>query len=197
MKTLTETESRVLLKIVKDYSHAYNAHSLSKEIGITPRGTLKILKKLASEKMLTGRRLGKAVFYKPNLHDIYTAKVIETLLIAEAREKAERWNEELKEVYPHTEMVLLFGSIIRNAKEARDIDVVFVVKKEEYKAIADFVSKKNKVLFKKIHEIPQTRADLKENLRNGNKALIDAVKTGYVLHGADIYVEVLKDVTRF
>ena len=197
MITLTETEGRVLLKLFKDFSQAYNSNSLSKEIGITPRGTLKILKKLKSNQMLKSKQLGKATFYKPNLDDEYVSKIIEILLIAEARDKAERWIEEFKEIYNSSEIVLLFGSITKNPKEASDIDVIFVFKKRNYKNIADFVEKKNKILFRKIHEIPQTITDLKENLRNGNKAMIDAIKTGYVLHGSEKVVEVMRDVTGF
>ena len=197
MTTLTETDGRVLLKLFKDFSRAYNANSISKEIDITPRGALKILKKLESHSMLKSRQLGKATFYKPNLDDAYTSKVIETLLIDEAKDKAERWIDEFREIYSSSEIVLLFGSIIRNPKKASDIDVVFVFKKGNYKIISEFVDKKNKVLFKKIHEIPQTITDLKENLLKGNKAMIDAVKTGYVLYGSDKLIEVMKNVTSF
>ena len=135
MITLTETEGRVLLKLFKDFSQAYNSNSLSKEIGITPRGTLKILKKLKSNQMLKSKQLGKATFYKPNLDDEYVSKIIEILLIAEARDKAERWIEEFKEIYNSSEIVLLFGSITKNPKEASDIDVIFVFKKRNYKNI--------------------------------------------------------------
>ena len=87
MASLTEKESEVLLKLFKDFSQDYNANSISKQVNITPRGALKMLKNMEKEKLIIGRKLGKAVFYKPNLTDIYTIKTIETLLIGETRDK--------------------------------------------------------------------------------------------------------------
>src|SRR3989344_3307352 len=168
MINITPSEVKLLLKIFKDFSHNYNANSISKETSITSRGALKMLKKLSSQNILISKQLGKAVFYKINFENNYALKLIETLLIAESKEKAERWINELEEVFRHTESVILFGSII-----------------------------KNKILFKKIHEIPQTINDLKENLQKNNKALIDAIKEGYVLHGQDKIIKVIKNVTSF
>ena len=91
MVELTRKEGEVLLKLFKDFSRDYNANSLSKEVEITPRGMLKILKKLESKGLARGKQFGKAIFYKVDLEDHYVAKIIETLLIAEAREKASRW----------------------------------------------------------------------------------------------------------
>lgn len=156
-----------------------------------------MLKKLSSQNILISKQLGKAVFYKINFENNYALKLIETLLIAESKEKAERWINELEEVFRHTESVILFGSIIKNEKKAREIDVILVLNKKKYKEISNFIERKNKILFKKIHEIPQTINDLKENLQKNNKALIDAIKEGYVLHGQDKIIKVIKNVTSF
>ena len=197
MVSLSKSEGKVMLRLFKDFSQDYNANSLSKEVGITPRGTLKILKRLEAQELLISKQQGRAVFYKVNLDDKYVSKIVETLLIAEARENAKRWIDEFREVYQDTEIVLIFGSIIKNPKMASDVDVLFVFKKGKYDKVANFVSEKNKILFKKIHEIPQTMSDLKENLNKKNKALIDAVSTGYVLHGQDKLIEIVKNVTSF
>ena len=197
MANLSKSEGKIMLKLFKDFSHDYNANSLSKEVGITSRGTLKILKKLQLKELLISKQQGKAVFYKVNLSDKYVSKIVETLLIAEARDNARRWIDEFRDIYQGTEIVLIFGSIIRNPKRAGDVDVLFVFKKGNYDKLANFVSEKNKLLFKKIHEIPQTMGDLKENLNRKNKALIDAVSTGYVLHGQDKLIEVVKNATSF
>ena len=197
MINITPSEVKLLLKIFKDFSHNYNANSISKETSITSRGALKMLKKLSSQNILISKQLGKAVFYKINFENNYALKLIETLLIAESKEKAERWINELEEVFRHTESVILFGSIIKNEKKAREIDVILVLNKKKYKEISNFIERKNKILFKKIHEIPQTINDLKENLQKNNKALIDAIKEGYVLHGQDKIIKVIKNVTSF
>ena len=196
MASLTEKESEVLLKLFKDFSQDYNANSISKQVNITPRGALKMLKNMEKEKLIIGRKLGKAVFYKPNLTDIYATKIIETLLIRETRDKAARWFREFEDVFKYTEIVIVFGSTIKNTANANDIDILFVFKKKNYKEVSAFINEKNKVLLKKIHSIPQTMKDIRENLKK-NEAIKDAIRTGYVLHGFDKLVGVIKDVTSF
>ena len=196
MASLTKKEGEVLLKLFKDFSRDYNANSISKQVSITPRGALKMLKNMEKEKLITGRKLGKAVFYKPNLTDIYTIKIIETLLIGETRDKATRWLHEFEDVFKDTEIVIIFGSIIKNPAHANDIDILFVFEKKNYKKVSAFINERNKVLLKKIHSIPQTMEDIKENLKK-NEAIKEAIRTGYVLHGFDKLVGVIKDVTSF
>ncbi len=194
MASLTNKENEVLLKLFKDFSQDYNANSISKQVNITPRGALKMLKNMEKKKMIIGRKLGRAVFYKPNLNDLYTVKTIEMLLIGETREKAVRWLHEFEDVFKYTEIVIIFGSSIRNQAHANDLDVLFVFEKKNYKKVSVFINEKNKLLLKKIHSIPQTMEDIKENLKK-NEAIKDAVRTGYVLHGFDKLVGVIKDVT--
>ena len=189
----TKKENEILLKLFKEFSKDYNANSISKVIKITPRGALKILKNLEKQGIIKSRKLGKAVFYKINFNDAYVCKIIETLLIAESREKAGRWLEEFKDIFKDTQIIIIFGSVIRNPKEANDVDILFVFEKDKYKYISRFVIEKNKILVKKIHNIPQTMDDLKDNLKN-NKAIQDAIGTGYVLYGHDKIVEVIKNV---
>ena len=196
MAFLTEKESEILLKLFKDFSQDYNANSISKQVNITPRGALKMLKNMEKEKLVIGRKLGKAVFYKPNLEDIYTIKIIETLLIREARNKAARWLHEFEDVFKDTKILIIFGSIIKNPAYANDIDILFVFEKKNYKKISAFINEKNKTLLKKIHSIPQTMKDLKENLKK-NEAIKEAIRTGYVLHGFNKLVGVIKSVTSF
>ncbi|MEK6895870.1 MAG: ArsR family transcriptional regulator [Nanoarchaeota archaeon] len=190
----TRKESDILLKLFKDFSKNYNSNSISKEVNISPRGALKILKKLEKDKILVGRKLGQATFYKLNLNDLYARRVMEVLLTKEARDKAQRWISEFKEVFSYADIVIIFGSMIKNPAHASDIDLLLVFKRRKYKEVSDFINDKNKILLKKIHDIPQTMQDLTENLKK-NPAIIDAIRTGYVLHGFNELVEVIKNVT--
>jgi len=163
MAVLTNKESEIMLHLFKNYSRDYNANSLSKEIKISSRGALKIMKKLEAGGLIIGKKMGKAIFYKTNFKDNYTNKIIETLLISEAREKASRWIHELEEIYGGAEIVLIFGSIIKNLKDAKDIDILFVIEKNKYQKINSYVEQKNKILTKPIHAIMQTINDLGVN----------------------------------
>ena len=194
MAALTHKESEIILHIFKNYRREYNANSLSKEIRITARGALKIVKKLEEKGILIGKKMGKAIFYKLNLEDNYSIKLIETLLISEAREKALRWLHEFQEIYRDAQIIIIFGSAIKSYKEARDIDILFVIDKKNYNKINSFAEQKNKILLKPIHAIVQTINDLQTNLKKKNPAIINAIKSGYVLHGYDKLIGVIKNV---
>jgi len=195
MFTLTPKESLVLLTLFKDFTGDYNANSLSKKIGLTSRGTLKILKNLNIQKLITGKTMGKAIFYKINLEDSYTLKVLETLFISEAREKASRWLAEFQELFSETEMALIFGSAIRSTKEANDIDLLLVFPQKKLSAVQNFIKNKNKILLKPIHPLIQTPEDLKKNLRKKDPVILNALRQGYVLHGYEQLIKVVRDVT--
>jgi len=105
-----------------------------------------------------------------------------------------RWLYEFKDIYKSTEIVIIFGSAVRNYKEANDIDVLFVLDKKNYRKINSFIEQKNKILLKPIHAIMQTINDLQTNLKKRNPAIISAIRSGYVLHGYDKLIEVMKNV---
>ena len=191
-----ENKEKILLKIFKEIDKTYNANSLSKELDLTSRGILKILKSLKKENLLISKKMGKSTFYKINLQDLYARKTLEALLVKEANKRTGRWVEEFKPILQESEAVIIFGSIIRNPEKANDIDILLIIKKDQYKKVSSLINEKNKVLLKKIHSIPQTMKDIRENLKK-NEAIKDAIRTGYVLHGFDKLVGVIKDVTSF
>ncbi len=197
MSTLTPKEQEALLVLFKELNTSYNANSLSKQIGITPRGVLKILRHLKELNLVVSLKFGKAIFYKPNLGDYYAFRVLETLLISEARKNASRWLSDFLELFKNVEVAILFGSIIRRPKEARDVDLLLVFTKKKMKAIKYFIQEKNKILLRPIHPIMQSPEDLENNLKNKDPVILNALKQGYVLHGQDKLIEVVKNVTSF
>ena len=197
MSSLTSTENAVLLTLFKDFSKNYNANSLSKLVGITPRGALKILKHLKKLNLVISRQFGKATFYKVNLEDYYAFRTVETLLISEAREKAPRWLSEFQNLFKSVEIAIIFGSIVRQPKEANDIDILLVFPPKKMKEIKTFILKKNRILLKPIHPIMQLPKDLKTNLKKKDPVVLNALKQGYVLQGYDKLIEKVKNVTSF
>lgn len=193
----TEKENEALLLIFKDFISDYNANSISKKLSITPRGALKILNSLYSEKTLVRKKLGKAIFYKINFEDDYAKKLIETLLIKESKEKAARWLHEFGGLAETAQIVLIYGSTVRNYDKAKDIDLLLIIEKEKYKKIKKFIDEKNDISYKPTHPLIMTLSDLKKNLKNKNPAMMNAIREGYVLNGQDKLVEVMKNVTSF
>ena len=85
------TAKKILLILFKDFTK-YNASTISKKIGITRIGAYKSLKQLEKQGLLISERLGKAIFYKLNLKEVYVRKMMELLLTEEEvdAEKIER-----------------------------------------------------------------------------------------------------------
>jgi predicted nucleotidyltransferase len=196
MKTLTEKENEALLLIFKDFTTDYNANSLSKVLNITPRGALKVLKNLQSENLLIGKKMGKAVFYKANLEDNYTQSIIQSLLIKQSMENANRWIDEFKKLYPATHIVIIYGSALRNYKEAKDIDILVIRSENNYKSIMKLIEDRGEILPKPIHPIMMLPEELEKNLNNKNPAMVNAIREGCVLHGQAKLIEVIKNVTK-
>ena len=196
MKGISKKESEILLLIFKDFNSDYNANSISKEVDITPRGALKALKNLQKKKLVTGKNIGKAVFYKADIGDYYTFRIIETLLIEEAREKAGRWLSEFQNLFGNVEIAMIFGSIIRNAKKANDIDLLLVFKKEKHNILNKLISERRAISTKAIHLVKQTPEDINKNLEKRDEVLLNIIKNSYVLCGYDKLVEAIKNVTR-
>jgi len=197
MRGLSDKEIEILLLLFKDFSADYNANNITNKIKITPAGAFKSLKNLEKKKLAVSKKMGKAKFYKANLDDYYSFRTIETLLINEARINAPRWIFEFKDLFDHTEITVIFGSVVRNPEKARDIDLLLVLKRERNTAVNMTIEEKRKISRKTIHVIKQTPDDLSKNLKNGDKVILNAIKNGYVLHGYDKLLEIVKNVTSF
>jgi len=190
-------QNQLLLLIFKDFTRDYNANSASKAVSMTPRGALKILDNLFKDNSLVRKQLGKAKFYKINFNDEYTNKLIETILMKEAKDKAKRWLSEFESLFQNTESVIIFGSAIKNYEKAKDIDLVIITEKDNYKKVVKYIDEKNNILTKPIHPIIMTLNEFEKNLSAKNPAMLNAVKEGYVLSGYDQIVRVIKNVTGF
>lgn len=196
MASFTQKEREALLVLFKDYTALYNAHSLSKLLKISHVGTQKMLKRLKEEHLAVAKTIGKSIIYKPNLEDDFTRSTISFLLADEAS-GYKRWKEEFKELFKPDRIVILFGSIIMNAKEARDIDVMVIIKQGEYKQIKDAIDKRQRMLPRPIHSIELTKEDLLKNLQKKGEEFVDIIRTGIILYGHQDYVEAIRNVSGF
>ncbi len=197
MKDITQNEIKALLVILKDIQNKYNANNLSKILGITPMGTLKILKRLEKENIILPEKLGKAVFYKINFKNTYAKSYTNFLLEKEAQSSPPRVKariEDLKKLSDCTEIGVLFGSILKS-ENFNDIDVLLVLKKEQNNKCTKILKEIQEVSSKKFHVIKQTPEDLKQNLQKSDKVVLEIIKTGIVIFGYDKLTDVIEDVT--
>jgi len=193
MRALTEREKAIVLLLTKDFTADYNARSLSKHVGMSSRGALKALKFLEQNEIVKGKRIGNAIIYKLAFNE-YTGELASLFLFEEARAKAPRWVNEF-EKFKKADVLILFGSVLRTNKH-NDIDLLILVEEKNYRALDEQVLEKNALLVRPIHPIWQVRADLEKNLRKKDPVVLEIIKTGLVLKGQRIIVEVLTNVTR-
>jgi len=194
MKGLSDKEIEILLLLVKDISKDYNSNNITQKINITPAGAFKAMKNLVKKNLINGKRMGKAIFYKANLDDYYAFRTIETLLIGEAREKALRWLDEFKDLYEHAEIVIIFGSIIKNTKNANDIDLLIISDKKEDKNIENIIKDRKIISTKPIHVIKRTIEEFNKSLKRKDDVILNIIKSCYVLNGYDKLLEGIKNV---
>ena len=195
MQTITKNEMKAILIIFKDIDSHYNANNLSKKIGISSMGTLKILKRLEIQNILKSTTFGKAVFYKVNLGNDYARNYIEFLLKKEAEDVApriKRWVRELRKVRD-AKIGILFGSVLTEEK-FNDVDLLVVLEQSQNRRFNKSIDEMNKINIKKIHPVKQTKDDLKLNLRKKDEVVLSIIKNGIVLFGYDEIVEVIRDV---
>ncbi len=198
MEIITGNEMETLLLLLKDFDADYNANNLSKKLGITPMGALKILKKMERQKLLNAKQMGKAVFYKPDLDSNYTKTFLEFLLQKKAEEtksRVKRWVKELRTLQNNAEIGILFGSVLEK-ESYNDVDLLIVLKQSQNSKINLLINEIRRINIKRIHVIKQTKEDLKQNIKKGDKVVLNAIKNGMVFFGYEKIIKVIQDVTR-
>jgi len=182
MKIVLSKEREIVKILFKDFTREYNSRNISPEIGLTHSGAFRALKKLQEREIVKSKEVGKARIYTLNLDNPVTKTEIDAILTIEAGNH-QRWIEEFKQLEEKVRFAVLFGSITKNEKEARDIDLFIVADKSKYKEIRDIINNKNAILLKKIHLIYQIPKDFKLELKRKNAVIIEMIKTGIVLFG--------------
>jgi len=194
MRALTEKEKSIVLLLTKDFTTFYNANSLSKKIGMSPRGALKALKFLEQNEIVKSNKIGRAIIYKLTFNE-YARELASLFLFEEARAKAPRWVKEFEQ-FQKAEVLILFGSVLRT-KNYKDIDLLILCEEKNYQPLEKQVLDKNTVLPNPIHPIWQMQEDLEKNLRKKDPVMLEIIKTGLILKGQHKIIEVLSDVTRY
>lgn len=197
MIDLSDNGKKALKLIFTDFLTNYNSNNIRAKLGISNAGSLKLLRSMEKKNILRGERMGKAIFYKPNLNNEYVLKLLELILLDHSNLSnfVKGWISDLHKFSIQTKAVLLFGSILKKEKEAGDVDVCFILKDhQDYSKIQAQINELNKKNRLKIHPLYLTEMDFEKNLIEKDDPLIDMVKNCIVVHGQELFVEVLKNV---
>ena len=196
MTQFTKNDNKALLILFKDIFSYYNANSLSKKLGISRIGSMKMLKKFEKDNVLKSEKIGKSIVYKPNLKYDYVIDLISFLLSDEAN-NFKRWKEEFKDLFKENRIIMLYGSTITNYSKAADIDVMIIRKEGESGEVHRAIMEKQRIIPKKIHAIDLSAEEFLSNTRERQKAIIDIIRTAIILYGQKRYVELINNVSSF
>ncbi len=193
MISLTKNEREALLVLFKDIYGQHNASSIGRLLNISRIGAMKMLKRMEKQGLLKSGKVGNSLIYKLNLDDDYSGKLVSFLMADEAN-NFKRWKEEFKKLFKNGRIVILFGSTVRNYTQARDIDILVTIEKEDFDEVNALIDERQRILPKRIHPLIMTKDDLLNNLRENKGAMREIAKTGVILYGHDSYVEAVKNV---
>ena len=197
MIDINKAEKKALRIIFTDYTTDYNGHTIKDKLGMSHRYSIDLLKSLMEKKILTSKQMGKATFYKTNLQNSYVIKLLELIFTDNTDQTSyvKGWIKDLESFKADTKAVLLFGSILPKGKNARDVDVSFVLKNyNNLKRIKNKIGEINNTHKLKIHPLYITEKDFIRKLKKGDKPLISIVKICAVVHGQETFVDIVKNV---
>ncbi len=189
----TANEAQAILTLAKSPEALSNARSLSKALGMTPMGALKLLKRLEAEGLVRSRRIGRSRIYRLNTADADARKQAAFLLAMEAARAGsavKRWVAELR-MLKHADLAVLFGSVLRSA-HPRDIDVLLVTDKRRFPLLEAEVQERNALNPVPLHPVYQSFADLVRNIRKKDAVVLAALK-GVVALGEERFIQVYDD----
>ncbi len=193
------TVKKVLLHLLKDCSSTHTITALAKELGLSRVGVWKILKKLEGGKYILLKKVGagrtSTSLIMLNWDNTLAEKTLSLYLTEEAL-KQRRWQVNFVDLERVTDFVILYGSILQSPQQASDIDLLGIASKKNLVKIQNAVDKVQKIQSKKIHSINFIKSEFKTELRQQNKAFIDAIKKGIVLFGQDQFVKFMRGLEK-
>lgn len=190
---ISGNEMNFLIALLKSPEEELNSRNISKRIGISPMGALKIARKLEKEEILSSKHIGKGIYYKLNLEKDYIKHYIKFILQREAENSSphiKRWINELKKI-TKAEIIILFGSILTKNDKANDIDVLLITDNKKFNALKKEIDEINLLNSKKIHPIYQTKEDLNKNIKNKDKVILNAIE-GILIKGEDTFIDIIE-----
>ncbi|MBI2558497.1 winged helix-turn-helix transcriptional regulator [Candidatus Woesearchaeota archaeon] len=195
MQNLTVNEARVMDFLVRNFKERNSINQIAKRLKLSPMGAYKILKKLEKANAIKAEKIGNAVYYRANLDEEIGRKLAEFVLVQSEFNNtfAKVYADDLRKLKYVALSCILYGSILKAGKEAKDVDALIIIEKKDYKKVSNKLADIQQIATKRIHDIRMTKEDLAKNLKKGNEAMIDMLKYGQVLWGAGIIVEAIKN----
>lgn len=189
---MPKNTKKIILYLLRNLE-LVNINQISKRLSISVGSAFKILKELEKEGLVLSNSLGNAKFYQINLNNEETKQWCELLLLEERRNLkgySKIYADELQK-FEHSDLIILFGSVLTN-KDFNDVDVLFITNKP--REVTKFCLNLSKIRTKPIVPLILKKEDFIKEIKNKNKAVLDILKSGVILKGKSVFLEVLKNV---
>ncbi len=194
---ITNNEKRILRFLLAHFNSDYSINEIAKKCSLAPNGAYEILKKFEEKEILLPKKIANSKSYKINFNSRETNKLLELALIPNYRESKIKYRyNDLKPLENITNLCILFGSYITKKEKPNDIDILFVIKKSNYKKYSETLGKVKIILPLKLHDVIQTKEDLTKNIKKEEKLIIEAISEGIVLWGHEFLIEVIKNAIK-
>ncbi len=191
---LTDNEKKVLRLLAIAFDKDYSINNIAKECGLSPNGALKILKKFKEEGILKAKKIANIISYRLDFENEKTDNILELALTSKLEGRIKYRSEDLKELKDIIKSCILFGSYISLKKEPKDLDVLFILDKANFKEYKKRLADIKDIMPIKIQDILQTEEDLKKNILRKDKVVLDILRKGIVLWGQKTAIKVIKSV---
>lgn len=188
---IAKNTKKILMYILKN-PELNNINQISRKLKISVGSAFKILKSLEESDIVVSSELGNAKYYQINLNNNEARKICELLLIEEKRKLnkyAKIYADEIQD-FKNAKLIILFGSILNN-REFKDVDVLFITNKP--REVTKFCLELSKIRTKPVVPLILRKKDLIKEIKTKKEVIIDLIKTGVVLKGESVFLELIKN----
>jgi len=193
---LTENEARVMDFLIRNFNEKNSINEIGRRLNLSPMGIYKILKKLEKVHAVIPESVGNGIFYKVDLLEETGSKFTELVLTQnELNNYAKVIEEDLQPLKKVTSSCILFGSVLIKGSKARDIDIMPVLEKKDFKKVYNTLQEIKELKPKLIHDVMVMKEDLVRLIKKNDVVVLDAIKNGKILWGSEIIVEAIRNVT--
>lgn len=192
MKMIPKNTKKITRYLLRNFESG-NINEISRKLNISVGSVFKILRELEENKIVLLKKLGNAKYYKLNLKNKETISLVELLLSEEKRNLegyAKIYANEIKD-FKNAELIILFGSVLKD-KKFNDVDVLFVTNK--VKEVSKLCLEVSKTKTKPMIPLILKKPDLIKEIKNKKESILEIIKTGVVLKGESVFLEVIENV---
>jgi len=190
---MTQNEKSVLRMLFSALGENYSINEIARQCNLAPNGALKILKKFEKEGILKSKSIANIKSYSLNFDSEKTKNILKLALIPELKGRLKFRLEDLKQLKEFTKACIIFGSYSDLKKEPNDMDIFFIIEKQNYKKYKQITLTVYKAIPVKVHDILQTEKDFASNLKKRDKVILEILKKGVILWGYDKIIKIVEN----